>query len=246
MSTYVISDIHGEYDKFISLLETIIFSKDDTLFLLGDVIDRGENGLKILQYAMCQPNIFGVIGNHEYMAIQCLKWLHSEITEESVSELSEDLLQGYIEWLNVGGQSTLDEFSTLTREEQENTLDYLNEFSIYEELEINGRSFVLVHAGIDNFESTKGMQEYQLHELIFNKPDYNSEYYPDKYLVTGHTPTRYIYESKLNSSSGIVDNSDNKYDKIFKKNNHIAIDCSCSYGGKLGAICLDTLEEFYV
>lgn len=83
-----------------------------------------------------------------------------------------------------------------------------------------------------------------MHELIFNKPNYYLEYFPDKYLVTGHTPTRYIYESELNLPSRIVDSSCYKYDKVFKANNHIAIDCGCGYDGKLGAICLDTMEEF--
>lgn len=35
-------------------------------------------------------------------------------------------------------------------------------------------------------------------------------------------------------------------DRIFKKNNHIAIDGGCAFGGRLSAICLDTGEEFYV
>ena len=59
-------------------------------------------------------------------------------------------------------------------------------------------------------------------------------YYQDKIIVTGHTPTRHI---KCNP----------KADYIFKGNNHIAIDCGCSYdGGKLGCICLNTMEEFYI
>lgn len=31
------------------------------------------------------------------------------------------------------------------------------------------------------------------------------------------------------------------------EDNHLAIDCGCSYeGGRLAAVCLDTGEEFYV
>ena len=33
--------------------------------------------------------------------------------------------------------------------------------------------------------------------------------------------------------------------KIIRKNNHIAIDCGAVFGGALGCICLETLEEFY-
>ena len=34
--------------------------------------------------------------------------------------------------------------------------------------------------------------------------------------------------------------------KIWKRNNHIAVDCGAGFGKPLGCICLDTMEEFYV
>ena len=43
MATYVISDIHGEYEKFMELLEEIELEENDTLYVLGDVLDRGES-----------------------------------------------------------------------------------------------------------------------------------------------------------------------------------------------------------
>ena len=33
--TYVMSDIHGHYDKYREMLETIEFAADDTLYVLG-------------------------------------------------------------------------------------------------------------------------------------------------------------------------------------------------------------------
>ena len=41
--TYCISDIHGCYDEFMALLEKIAFNPAaDTLYVLGDVIDRSD------------------------------------------------------------------------------------------------------------------------------------------------------------------------------------------------------------
>ena len=77
------------------------------------------------------------------------------------------------------------------------------------------------------------MDEYCLEALTFFAPDYSKVYFEDKFLVTGHLPTWIIAE---NDNPG----------RIFRKNNHIAIDCGCSMGGSLAAICLDTGEEFYV
>ena len=39
MSTYVISDIHGCYNEFLSMLEKIYFSESVHLVLAGDYID---------------------------------------------------------------------------------------------------------------------------------------------------------------------------------------------------------------
>jgi serine/threonine protein phosphatase 1 len=71
-----------------------------------------------------------------------------------------------------------------------------------------------------------------MYELIFEAPDYDRIYFPDKYLVTGHLPTKVIEGNP-------------RPNKIFRKNNHIAIDCAAGYDGCVGCICLDTFEEFY-
>ena len=52
MSTYVISDIHGQYDTFMRMLKQIKFCEEDTLYILGDAIDRGPDGIKILKAIM--------------------------------------------------------------------------------------------------------------------------------------------------------------------------------------------------
>lgn len=40
IATYVVSDIHGEYELFIRLLEEIHLKETDTLYVLGDILDR--------------------------------------------------------------------------------------------------------------------------------------------------------------------------------------------------------------
>ena len=53
---YVMSDIHGRYDKYADMLELIHFSEEDELYILGDVIDRGPDGIKILMDIMERSN----------------------------------------------------------------------------------------------------------------------------------------------------------------------------------------------
>ncbi len=230
--TYCISDIHGEYEQYISLLKKINFNDSDTLYIIGDAIDRGKNSVKLLQDMMLRPNVIPLIGNYEYMAIHCLRFLMSEITEESISKLDENMIQGLLEWQTVGGQTMIDEFHRLSYEEKQDIMEYLEDFSLYEEVSCADQEFVLVHAGLDHFSKSKPLDDYKPYEILFHAPDYPQVYFNDKLLVTGHLPT-----------SAIEGNTKPNY--IYKANNHIAIDCGCAFGGRLGAICLDTWEAFY-
>lgn len=67
--TYVMSDIHGEADRFYRMLEQIAFSDSDHLYILGDVIDRGREGVDLLLDIMGRPNITMLLGNHEQMML---------------------------------------------------------------------------------------------------------------------------------------------------------------------------------
>ena len=63
---YVCSDLHGQYDIYKTILGQL--KKDDKLYILGDVIDRGPGGIKILQDIMQHKDqIEFFAGNHELM-----------------------------------------------------------------------------------------------------------------------------------------------------------------------------------
>ena len=65
---YVMSDLHGCYDKFKEMLKKINFGENDTLYILGDFVDRGDGGIKILFDIMNRKNIVPLLGNHDYVA----------------------------------------------------------------------------------------------------------------------------------------------------------------------------------
>lgn len=231
MATYVMSDIHGNYQKYQQALKTINLQENDILYVLGDVIDRGTGSCKILLDMMCHFNIIPLLGNHEFMAITVLSKLVEEITEDTIDGFNQDFMTGMLTWFENGGQSTLEEFKRLSVDDRQAILEYLDEFELYEEITVNGQDYILVHAGLGNFEKTKRLSDYQLHEVIWTKTDYAKVYYNDKILITGHTPVQLISHEK----SG----------QILKMNNHIAIDCGCGFNKKLGVLCLDTMDEMY-
>ena len=69
---YVLSDIHGNERRFQSILDQIELQPEDTLYVLGDVIDRHRWGLRILRKLMAMPNAELILGNHEYMMLRAL------------------------------------------------------------------------------------------------------------------------------------------------------------------------------
>lgn len=233
IATYVISDIHGQYDMFMELLDKIKLKETDTLYILGDICDRGPHPIKTLRKIMEMPNAICLVGNHELMALKCLKFLMKEITNISIEEVDKEMLNNLVTWQYNGSKSTINEFSQLDLETKQEVIDFINEFLVYEEVSINNKNYLLVHAGLGNYSPEKDIEAYSLHELVWTQADYNVRYFEDTYVITGHTPTQTI-----------ADNSRPGY--IYQRNNHIAIDCGACYsGGRLAALCLDTGEEYY-
>jgi len=63
-----ISDIHGNIDMLVALLEEIKFSSDDILILLGDFYTKGPKGKETLEYVikLCQKdNVYAIRGNSD-------------------------------------------------------------------------------------------------------------------------------------------------------------------------------------
>ena len=54
---YVISDLHGyPFERFTALLKEVDFSENDFLYVLGDVVDRGNEGVRYLLWLKAQKN----------------------------------------------------------------------------------------------------------------------------------------------------------------------------------------------
>ena len=75
--TYVLSDIHGNMANFKSILKQIDLQPEDTLYVLGDVVDRYPDGIRIIRMIMSMPNVKMILGNHEYMMLKALTMPHA-------------------------------------------------------------------------------------------------------------------------------------------------------------------------
>ena len=219
--TYCLSDIHGEIFKWRDMLKLIQFSDEDTMYVLGDVIDRNPHGVEILQDIMKRPNIHMIIGNHEDMMLKTLG-KHNEYHARRL-------------WQQNGGGSTYREMVYgATPEERNQILQYVSELPDYLEIEVNGRNFYLVHG---NVASTRV-------ERIWDRPDPPPDEppIPDTTIICGHTCTYFLnlYTEGYDENSPF---------EIFYAPGLIGIDCGCGNETdlrRLACLRLEDMQEFYV
>jgi len=229
--TYVMSDIHGCYEQYLSMLDKINFSDNDTLYVLGDVVDYGDKPIEVLRDMSMRTNIIPIVGNHEYFALITLKELLDEVTEENVNNLIH-IADNVASWQDVGGTPTLRGFGALDKEERIDIFEYLLEFSLYEEVMVSGQKYILTHAGLPPNATLQNLSSFDLYDYVTATTDYTKTYFEDVILVTGHMPTFNIGERWRR--------------KVFKGNNHLAIDTGGVFGEVFVCVCLETGEEFYV
>lgn len=224
---YAISDLHGCYEKYEKMLERIGLCDTDTLYVLGDVIDRGTGGIKILLDMMRRPNVKPFIGNHESIALGVMK--RYALSPDTAATLQNT--RAHLLWMLCNGAPTERAFRALDKETQGELIRYIEAFSIYDEITAGGRKFHLSHT-LPEYDPERSIHDVSYLEFIHGEPDYEIAYAEDTLFVSGHTPTQLIDPACKG--------------KIYKKHNHIVIDCGAVFGNPLGCICLDTLEEFYV
>ena len=70
--TYVISDIHGNYQKFCEMIEKIHLRDEDLLYVLGDTVDVGDEPIALIEDLSMRPNVYTIAGEHDYLAARML------------------------------------------------------------------------------------------------------------------------------------------------------------------------------
>lgn len=182
---YIIADIHGCYKTFKSLLNSISFSKDDYLFLLGDYISRGPKSKEtidlIIDLILNDYKIFPLRGNHEHRLILKHKKTYS------------------IEELSIPNQYKNTDFLTIDNKIRCEYLSFFSNLPYYYEI----GDYILVHAGL-NFETTNYMLDFDS-MLWQNTITISNNFY--KKIIRGHIP--YTLEQIKNSLYSQIINLDN-------------------------------------
>lgn len=227
---YALSDLHGRYDLYRAMLDKIKLDQSDTLYILGDFVDRGDEGLKIVLDVAERNNVVPIMGNHDLTAQIVLSQLDRELSADEICELRRSLNL----WMMDGGEPTLKEFRDLSASDKRLALGVIDTFRNYSTLDVGNMKYIMCHAGIAGFTLEKPLASYTIMDYAFVREDYSKPKIgsPNIRLVTGHTPTVAIEGAEKG--------------RIFHSHDHIAVDCGAVFDMGLGCICLETMEEFYV
>lgn len=166
---YCMSDIHGEYDRYQAMLELIKFSDADTLYILGDVIDRKPQGVQILEDIMQRPNVVMLMGNHEMMCLDELYYHGFEARQ--------------LWHMNDGRHTRRVLLYQRTDQERLEILRWLRQRPSFVDLEVNGCKFHLVH----------GYPADNTMDRIWTRPEPDAPApMPGATVIVGHTPTVFL------------------------------------------------------
>lgn len=226
MAIYVMSDIHGNYDRYKEFLQCSNFGDSDILYIIGDVLDRGSEAIPLIQDIMQRDNVIMIKGNHEQMLLPIL----NDLMYKS-KEIQREIIADELAIAQIGQEETLQDFCKLTTQEQNDITYYISQLLLYKEIEVNGVNYILVHAGLPDFSEIP-IEYYDENELLFGPHEFYINHFNDgSKIIVGHLPTKFITGATAH--------------EIFHINDTIAIDCGCGFGGQLGVLCLDTMEEMY-
>lgn len=227
MAHYVISDLHGEIELFHAMLEKIGFSGGDTLYILGDVFDRGPAPIPLLREIMVAPNMRMLLGNHEYM---CLQYHAPDASEKDIRR-----------WNRNNNIPTLSGLSALQPEERAQVFSFLRSLPAHLEVTVGERRFYLVHG----FPADTPERE------VWDRPEPDTPApLPGYTVIVGHTPICWLgredpeaeeYNRELEAAGTHM--------MICHAPGFIDLDCGAGYDFPVRALAclrLEDMAEFYV
>ena len=189
---FAIGDIHGCYDRLLTLMEKIpIDFSHDTLVFIGDYIDRGSHSVDVVEYLIQLkkrvPEAIFLKGNHE--------------------DMLEKFLNGAerFNYLLNGGQQTLDSYLTKPVDSEffpipRDHMEFFKSLRLFYETD----EFIFVHAGL---RPRVPLESQKTEDLLWIRSKFvNSKYDFGKRVIFGHTPLKkpLVEPNKIGIDTGAV------------------------------------------
>ena len=198
----VISDIHANLKLFKELLGKVNYTKEDYLFINGDLCEKGPNSLEVIEYVRelseHSQNVYVTKGN-------------CDVIYRYVFNGSE----GIIPYMNKQPNSVLNEILTLHSKTLDNFCNLTELAHFYgehfqDEIEwieslpnaYETDDFIVIHAGIENKEDW-----YQTEDkfALYIDSFYEKEHQADKTVIVGHWPVVNYRSKQISSHNPLID-----------------------------------------
>ncbi|MEM7082213.1 MAG: metallophosphoesterase family protein [Pseudomonadota bacterium] len=171
MSHYAIGDIHGCLTALTGLVERLPLTRDDTLVLLGDYVDRGPDSKGVIDYLLDYAGPAKLItlrGNHEVMMLD-----------------ARDNAERFFAWQHFGGEETLYSYQYTTGADWQASIpiehwQFLENTLPYYEAD----SQIFVHASV---KPKRPLDEQDDRHLYWKKVSKPRPYHSDHRVICGHT-----------------------------------------------------------
>jgi len=209
----IYGDIHGCYDEFFQLRNSLNIQNSDVEVCVGDFLTRGKDSINTLRYIQ-RENILSVMGNHEYKLVRYIN--HQKSTKENPIELDADE-NHIVENLNPTDISFL------------NNLPFFLKFG----------PITVMHGGIQNHQNLDLMTKKEKEQMLrlryldknqrfvaFGEEDHNSTFWTDLY----------------DGNQGFIVYGHQYFQEVNRSPHALGIDTGCVYGNKLSAVVFNNVN----
>ncbi|MBP7101360.1 MAG: hypothetical protein KBA67_07515 [Leptotrichiaceae bacterium] len=211
----IYGDIHGCYDEFLFLRNKINPKKDDIEVCVGDIITKGKNSIKTLEFII-ENNIQSVLGNHEDKLLRYLN--HQKQNKKNPIILAND------------EQNII---NNLTKKH----IQFLENLSLFLKFE----NITILHGGLQNDISLNDLSKKDKQKIL--RLRYLDENY--EYLTYGKEDERSTFWADIyDGKQGFIVYGHQWFKEVNKNNFAIGIDTGCVYGNKLSAIVFPDIKEY--
>ena len=225
MATYVCSDLHGHYNIFMKLLEAIKFSERDEMYILGDIIDKGDKSLALIDFIRKQRNMKCLLGNHENDFLRMYRFLMKGEERPDLEKVLKELKEYFP---NDDYPLTWD------------IVRYIENMSFV----VDTKHFVGVHAGLelDKYNRIASIVDQRVEFVVSDRHFKDVEVVNDlgKPVLFGHTPCNYD-----NQTGHFIKYPDCKSTNILDYVK-IRLDTGVQYTHMLGVLRIEDMKEIYV
>ncbi|MFJ8064008.1 metallophosphoesterase [Psychrobacillus sp. NPDC096426] len=198
----IISDIHANLKIFKNLLQKVNYTREDYLFINGDLCEKGQNSLEVVEFVRGlskQSNkVFVTKGNcdvvHRYV-FNGSNGIIPYMNRQKNSVLNEMLAKNF---KTIDDFTNLEELARYYRQYFQEQIDWIESLPIAYETD----DFIIIHAGIENKENWRETKE---EVALYTQEFYKQVHQADKIVIVGHWPVVNYRANQVSSHNSIID-----------------------------------------